>query len=77
LYAGNPDGVFKSADEEIPGARSLCPMGSSIRTTRTSWLASLGGLMMFATGLLGEALMRTYFESQGPHLRRARDTLQA
>jgi glycosyltransferase involved in cell wall biosynthesis len=28
-------------------------------------LMLLGGLMMFSTGLLGEVLMRTYFESQG------------
>jgi len=28
-------------------------------------LLLLGGLMMFSTGLLGEVLMRTYFESQG------------
>jgi glycosyltransferase involved in cell wall biosynthesis len=28
----------------------------------------LAGLMMFTTGLLGEILMRTYFESQGRHI---------
>src|ERR1035441_6331535 len=28
-------------------------------------LLLLGGLMMFSTGLIGEMMMRTYFESQG------------
>jgi len=28
-------------------------------------LLALGGLMMFSTGLIGEMVMRTYFESQG------------
>lgn len=28
-------------------------------------LLLLAGIMMFSTGLLGEVLMRTYFESQG------------
>ncbi len=28
-------------------------------------LLLVGGLMMFSTGILGEMLMRTYFESQG------------
>jgi hypothetical protein len=28
-------------------------------------LLLLGGMMMFSTGLLGELMMRTYFESQG------------
>ena len=35
-----------------------------VSATSLAFLALLGGLMMFSTGLLGEILMRTYFESQ-------------
>jgi glycosyltransferase involved in cell wall biosynthesis len=36
-------------------------------------LMVLGGLMMFCTGLLGELLMRTYFESQGRRIYAVRE----
>jgi glycosyltransferase involved in cell wall biosynthesis len=36
-------------------------------------LAILAGLMMFSTGLLGEVLMRTYFESQGRRIYAVRE----
>jgi glycosyltransferase involved in cell wall biosynthesis len=35
----------------------------------------LAGLMMFSTGLLGEVLMRTYFESQGRRIYAVREIL--
>ncbi len=35
----------------------------------------LGGLMMFSTGLMGEVLMRTYFESQGRRIYAIREIL--
>jgi glycosyltransferase involved in cell wall biosynthesis len=38
-------------------------------------LLLLGGLMMFSTGLLGEVLMRTYFESQGRRIYAVREIL--
>jgi glycosyltransferase involved in cell wall biosynthesis len=38
-----------------------------------SGLLLLAGLMMFTTGLLGEILMRTYFESQGRRIYAVRD----
>jgi len=36
-------------------------------------LLLLGGIMMFTTGLLGEVLMRTYFESQGRRIYAVRE----
>ena len=36
-------------------------------------LAFLAGLMMFSTGLLGEMLTRTYFESQGRRIYAVRE----
>ena len=36
-------------------------------------LLLLGGLMMFSTGILGEMLMRTYFESQGRRIYAVRE----
>ena len=36
-------------------------------------LLLLSGLMMFSTGLLGEVLMRTYFESQGRRIYAVRE----
>ncbi len=39
---------------------------------RGSFVAA-GGLMMFSTGLLGEVLMRTYFESQGRRIYAVRE----
>ncbi len=36
-------------------------------------LLALAGLMMFSTGLLGEVLMRTYFESQGRRIYAVRE----
>src|SRR5579862_1998502 len=36
-------------------------------------LLLVGGLMMFSTGLLGEVLMRTYFESQGRRIYAVRE----
>jgi len=36
-------------------------------------LLILTGLMMFSTGLLGEVLMRTYFESQGRRIYAVRE----
>jgi glycosyltransferase involved in cell wall biosynthesis len=36
-------------------------------------LLLLGGMMMFSTGLLGEVLMRTYFESQGRRIYAVRE----
>jgi hypothetical protein len=36
-------------------------------------LLILAGLMMFSTGLLGEVLMRTYFESQGRRIYAVRE----
>jgi len=38
-------------------------------------LLLLAGLMMFSTGLLGEMLMRTYFESQGRRIYAVREIL--
>ena len=38
-------------------------------------LLLLAGLMMFSTGLLGEVLMRTYFESQGRRIYAVREIL--
>jgi glycosyltransferase involved in cell wall biosynthesis len=38
-------------------------------------LLLLAGLMMFTTGLLGEVLMRTYFESQGRRIYAVREIL--
>lgn len=38
-------------------------------------LMLLGGLMMFTTGLIGEVLMRTYFESQGRRIYAVREIL--
>jgi glycosyltransferase involved in cell wall biosynthesis len=38
-------------------------------------LLLLAGLMMFSTGLLGEILMRTYFESQGRRIYAVREIL--
>jgi hypothetical protein len=35
------------------------------------WFA---GLMLFSTGLIGEVLMRTYFESQGRRIYAIRET---
>lgn len=39
-------------------------------------LLLLGGLMMFSTGILGEMLMRTYFESQGRRIYAVREIRQ-
>jgi hypothetical protein len=36
-------------------------------------LLLLAGLMMFTTGLLGEVLIRTYFESQGRRIYAVRE----
>ena len=36
-------------------------------------LLLLGGLMMFSTGLIGEMMMRTYFESQGRRIYAVRE----
>jgi ABC-type Na+ efflux pump permease subunit len=36
-------------------------------------LLLLGGMMMFSTGLLGEMMMRTYFESQGRRIYAVRE----
>ena len=33
----------------------------------------LGGLMLFSTGLLGEIMIRTYFESQGRRIYAVRE----
>ncbi len=38
-------------------------------------LLLLAGLMMFCTGLLGEVMIRTYFESQGRRIYAVRETL--
>src|SRR5579862_1296650 len=38
-------------------------------------LLLLGGLMMFSTGLIGEVMIRTYFESQGRRIYAVRDIL--
>ncbi|MFB3776216.1 MAG: glycosyltransferase family 2 protein [Bryobacteraceae bacterium] len=38
-------------------------------------ISLLAGLMMFSTGLLGEVLMRTYFESQGRRIYAVREVL--
>jgi len=38
-------------------------------------LLLLGGLMMFSTGLMGEVMIRTYFESQGRRIYAVRDIL--
>jgi len=35
----------------------------------------LGGLMMFSTGLIGEMMMRTYFESQDRRIYAVREIL--
>ena len=39
-------------------------------------LLFLTGLMMFSTGLLGEVLIRTYFESQGRRIYAVREVRQ-
>jgi dolichol-phosphate mannosyltransferase len=36
-------------------------------------LLLLGGLMMFSTGLIGEVMIRTYFESQGRRIYAVRE----
>jgi len=38
-------------------------------------LLLISGLLMFSTGLLGEVLMRTYFESQGRRIYAVREIL--
>jgi hypothetical protein len=38
-------------------------------------LLFLTGLMMFSTGLIGELMIRTYFESQGRRIYAIRDVL--
>jgi hypothetical protein len=38
-------------------------------------LLFMTGVMMFSTGLLGEMLMRTYFESQGRRIYAVREIL--
>jgi hypothetical protein len=38
-------------------------------------LLLLGGLMMFSTGLIGEMMMRTYFESQDRRIYAVREIL--
>jgi hypothetical protein len=38
-------------------------------------LLLLGGLMMFSTGLIGEVMIRTYFESQGRRIYAVREIL--
>ncbi len=38
-------------------------------------LLMLGGLMMFSTGLIGEVVIRTYFESQGRRIYAVREIL--
>jgi len=38
-------------------------------------LALLSGLMMFSTGLMGELIMRTYFESQDRRIYAVREIL--
>ena len=38
-------------------------------------LLLLGGLMMFCTGLIGEMMMRTYFESQDRRIYAVREIL--
>lgn len=38
-------------------------------------LLLLGGLMMFSTGLIGEVMIRTYFESQGRRIYAVRDII--
>ena len=38
-------------------------------------LLLLAGLMMFSTGLLGEVMIRTYFESQGRRTYAVREIL--
>jgi hypothetical protein len=38
-------------------------------------LLLLGGLMMFSTGLIGEMIMRTYFESQDRRIYAVREIL--
>jgi hypothetical protein len=38
-------------------------------------LLLLGGLMMFSTGLIGEVVIRTYFESQGRRIYAVREIL--
>ena len=38
-------------------------------------LLLLGGMMMFSTGLIGEMMMRTYFESQDRRIYAVREIL--
>jgi hypothetical protein len=38
-------------------------------------LLLLGGMMMFSTGLIGEMIMRTYFESQDRRIYAVREIL--
>lgn len=42
----------------------------------TGGLLLVAGLMMFTTGLLGEMMMRTYFESQGRRIYAVREVLE-
>jgi hypothetical protein len=39
-------------------------------------LLLLGGIMMFSTGILGELIIRTYFESQGRRIYAVREIRQ-
>lgn len=48
--------------EKISGKDIIIQHGPMLVAGALLWLA---GLMMFSTGLIGEVLMRTYFESQG------------
>ena len=48
--------------EKFAGRDILVEHGPLLVAGALLWLA---GLMLFSTGLIGEVLMRTYFESQG------------
>jgi len=50
------------AAEKFAGKSILAEHGPLLVAGALLWLA---GLMLFSTGLIGEVLMRTYFESQG------------
>jgi len=53
-----------------PGADILTEHGPLLVAGAMLWFA---GLMLFSTGLIGEVLMRTYFESQGRRIYAVRE----
>jgi glycosyltransferase involved in cell wall biosynthesis len=57
--------------EKISGHDIIAEHGPMLIAGAMLWFA---GLMLFSTGLIGEVLMRTYFESQGRRIYAIRET---